>query len=124
MRFRPALLLAPWFLVLILFAGCNGQGEGQVCSTRNGNTDCADNLTCTIEPSALGARCCPADISQSTTAVCGVHQNGLDADTSAPPLDAADGGDDASEDTTLAADTADTATQPNESGVGADASAE
>ncbi len=125
MRLRPALLLAPWFLVLALSAGCNGQGEGQVCSPLNGNADCADNLVCMTEQGAIGARCCPSDISLSTTAVCGVHQSGLDADTSAPPLDASEAGDDAFEDTTVAdstvTDAADVTRETSESDAGAPA---
>jgi hypothetical protein len=95
MRLRSALLLFPWLLALALFAGCNGQSEGQVCSTDNGSSDCGDGLTCTAgsELGVMGARCCPSDRTQATTAVCSVHQNGIDADTSAPPLDASQAGD-------------------------------
>ena len=46
---------------LVLAAGCSKQGEGERCSTDNGNADCADGLECTSSKKLLGPAdiCCP-----------------------------------------------------------------
>ncbi len=123
MRSRSALLLAPWLLVFALFAACDGQGEGQACALLNGNADCQNGLVCKFVQGVSGDRCCPANVSLSTTAVCGVQQNGSDASTAAPPLDGsaaqpgeggdvgtAEGGDDATANATVGDDGAAEAT--------------
>jgi hypothetical protein len=84
---RSLLRLSPWVFAFFIAAACAGQGEGQLCSTLNGNADCASGLTCVARAPAVGDRCCPSDVNLSTTAVCGVHSGTLTADSAAPPLD-------------------------------------
>jgi hypothetical protein len=48
---RPTLVrLACTVFVLVVVSACSGQGEGELCNKKaagNGNSDCADGLTCT-----------------------------------------------------------------------------
>ncbi len=115
-------------------AACNGQGEGQLCDPKAGNTgndDCQSGLTCQFRPAYVITSyglCCPPS-GQSTTTACSVNGSSVDA-SPAPPADAAfmeptadaayDGAD------APADGTADSADAPNESAadaaVGADGS--
>jgi len=81
-----------WILLVPLFTGsalgaCSDQGEGEICSLlsdNSGNNDCQSGLTCQAIPGVNGARCCPADRTQATTAVCSLNNGVLDA-SPAPP---------------------------------------
>jgi hypothetical protein len=73
MRIRSALFLVPVLFVALL--ACNGEGQGQPCDPNagnGGNDDCQSPLVCTTNPNpyTTGSRCCPADLSQSTTFEC------------------------------------------------------
>lgn len=79
-----SLLAMPVLAAGILIVACSDEGEGQPCSLLNGSNDCQANLTCQTVVNAQGARCCPMDLSQSTTPECSLPNGGVDA-SSAPP---------------------------------------
>lgn len=104
---------AACLLAVSLFPSCTNQGEGDRCSTLNGNDDCQDGLVCTpgsaLNPPQNTDICCPSDRSQATTTVCSIGAGdggqaplpdaggsdvGSDTATDAPSAtDAADAGD-------------------------------
>jgi hypothetical protein len=69
-----ALLLLSACALLVAFAGCARQGEGQRCdATANGDKDCASGLVCIRETELQqpGAdRCCPRDGQQINVSTC------------------------------------------------------
>ncbi len=95
-----ASLLAAFALgAVALGAACSGQGEGERCSVladNGGNEDCAGALLCVASGQLNGSssdRCCPADRTQATTAVCAV-QSAVGIDAGLPPEGGtAEGGD-------------------------------
>jgi hypothetical protein len=106
MRLRSVLRVAPAFsasflaCAFVFVLACAGQGEGQVCSTYNGNNDCANGLVCKPNlPNVNGSRCCPQDPNLSTTVICGTPSIANVADSAAPPISSTDGqaGDESSE---------------------------
>ena len=78
----PAVLLLAFMGALSATAACSNQGEGEVCSTANGNNDCQDGLFCQspapgVPPTLVNAaRCCPIPPAQPTTAACS-HSTGV-----------------------------------------------
>jgi hypothetical protein len=92
MRLRSVLRVAPAFVspflafTFLFVLACSGQQEGQVCSTFNGNADCANGLVCTANlPNVNGSRCCPANRNLSTTVTCGTPSDVIATDSAAPP---------------------------------------
>jgi hypothetical protein len=86
MRFRFALLFAPAAVVLAAMGACSGQGEGQVCDQRagnSGNDDCASGLVCSTQH-GTPARCCPPSGTPATTPECSTTPGTGDA-SPAPP---------------------------------------
>lgn len=82
-------------LALLALGACSNQSEGMICSINadnGGNDDCQDGLTCQTITGVTGARCCPPDRNQATTAVCQLNGGSGNFDA-APPS-----GDDASTD--------------------------
>jgi len=70
----PALLLLSASALLVAFAGCARQGEGDRCdSATNGNNDCASGLVCVPENQLQQTgvdRCCPPDGEQVNVSTC------------------------------------------------------
>jgi hypothetical protein len=81
--------LAAVALTATAFVACKGYGEGERCSTLNGNEGC-EGLRCTpltelglTGPSGDG-RCCPFDRASATTSECRVAPTPLGADSGIP----------------------------------------
>jgi hypothetical protein len=80
MRLRSALaavaripFAAASFALLLAVGACTGQGEGERCDVRaasTGDSDCQSGLVCRNIPASMVDVCCPADLSQATTAIC------------------------------------------------------
>lgn len=81
--------------VAIAFAAvsaCSGQGEGELCNTKagnSGNDDCSSGLVCTTSPTYSLGRCCPQDRTKARTSICSSNNAGVDA-SPAPPGPSAD----------------------------------
>jgi hypothetical protein len=93
MRFRPAHVLIPLSLAAvpaIAVSACSGQGEGQLCNPKagnSGNDDCQSGLTCQPRPATVingFGLCCPPG-GQSTTSACAVNGGPSNDASSAPP---------------------------------------
>jgi hypothetical protein len=79
-------------LLAVSFAGCAGQGEGDLCNRlagNNGNDDCQNGLECdtTVSSTQGFGRCCPGDRALATTVICKGSSGGIDA-SPAPPAPA------------------------------------
>jgi hypothetical protein len=93
MRLR-SVLLPPSVLALAVAAmaamnACAGQGEGERCDHRNGDTlDCQSGLTCQNPPAAVVTNpygiCCPPSLSAAKTAACSANGVSLDANPEPP----------------------------------------
>jgi hypothetical protein len=76
--------------VTMATAGCQAQGEGDLCNLSAGNdgdNDCQSGLRCQPEPGLVLAGyglCCPSN-GQATTTACAVPGNSLDASPVPPP---------------------------------------
>jgi uncharacterized membrane protein YgcG len=67
-RLLLTLLLASPLALVQLAAGCNAQGEGQLCSMLNNvSDDCATGLSCTSVPGSNATVCCSPN---STNTAC------------------------------------------------------
>jgi hypothetical protein len=93
MRLRPALLLAVTLASLgslLAPSACSSQGEGQYCSSANGNNDCQDGLICKDAPGLPdqlnSSRCCPPDPAIATVSACQQPTGDFDA-AHEPPND-------------------------------------
>ena len=96
-RWRPAVATSiKVALVLVTMAAlgaCAGQGEGQLCNPKagnSGNDDCQSGLTCQSRPmivmSPYGICCQPNG--QSTTTACSVNGTSITDASPAPPPEA------------------------------------
>jgi hypothetical protein len=106
-----AVLLLAFVGALSASAACSNQGEGEFCSTANGNNDCQDGLQCMaapgLPPSLVNAdRCCPIPPAQPTTAACSLNTTAeLEASTEVGDVIAApEGGDATTSDAVSAAE--------------------
>ena len=87
--------------------GCAGQGEGELCNHKagnSGNDDCNSGLTCTTSgPSPGFGLCCPSDPASATTEACKGGSGGLDASVAPPSTSKESGPAEAGADATLEA---------------------
>ena len=105
-------IVSSLFLALVVAASagaCSNEGEGQPCSTLNGNNDCDDGLQCVAPPGGMNATnapevCCPVPPAQPTTPECSTPSFTLGDSSTAAPDGHADGASDASSD--VSSDTA------------------
>lgn len=94
--FGSAIVLATGLVA----SSCADGGEGDACSTLNGNDDCQDGLVCKDKDNVHYTHdvCCPQAVQLATTPVCaeqvgsvvsegGLPPEGGTADTGAPPSD-------------------------------------
>jgi hypothetical protein len=101
-RFVSSTLVA--LFVAIAVGACSNEGEGQPCSTDNGNNDCDDNLECVPPPSGQSVTdapevCCPVPPAQPTTPECSAPTFHLgDGSTAAPETSTSGDASDASSD--------------------------
>lgn len=69
-------------LSTVALVACSNSGEGDRCEFLNGNDDCQSGLVCTPASQFTNSggsnvdRCCPADRSQATVAICGLNSGG------------------------------------------------
>ena len=75
--------------ILVFFFACSKQGEGQHCSTTNGNNDCDDGLECKPPNSGRAcetnpdlttcspALCCPPRPAHSNVEACNQYEYGV-----------------------------------------------
>jgi hypothetical protein len=88
----PALLLLAFVGAVTASVACSNQGEGEFCSSNNGNNDCQDGLECIPAPGVNATtvnrdRCCPIPPAQPTTAECSLPTTTLiDAATEVPDV--------------------------------------
>ena len=86
MRVRTfAPLIASAFIAVAV--ACASQAEGERCDSLNGNDDCTSGLVCypqTQLRDTVSDRCCPADRSKATAAVCQIAVDILGADAATP----------------------------------------
>ncbi|MDP9002029.1 MAG: hypothetical protein M3O46_18200, partial [Myxococcota bacterium] len=79
-------------IAFAVVSACSGQGEGELCNTKagnSGNDDCSSGLVCTTSPTYALGRCCPQDRTKATTTVCSSNNAGGDA-SPAPPSPSAE----------------------------------
>ena len=95
------------FLILICLVGCTGQGEGELCNHKagnSGNDDCQSGLTCTTSgPSPGFGLCCPSNAASATTEACKGGSGGLDASVAPPSVSKESGPAEAGADATVEA---------------------
>jgi hypothetical protein len=100
MPFRSARLpisLALAAVTIAAVSACSGQGEGELCNPKagnSGNDDCQSGLTCQPRPAIVVngfGICCPPG-GQSTTTACAVTGSTSNDASPAPPISTADAG--------------------------------
>ena len=92
---------------LFCLVGCAGQGEGELCNHKagnSGNDDCQSGLTCTTSgPSPGFGLCCPSNPASAKTEACKGGSGGLDASVAPPSASKESGPAEAGADATVEA---------------------
>jgi hypothetical protein len=98
MRLRLVFFAPLAAMAIPFFGACSNEGEGQPCDplaggNPAGSNDCSSPLQCTLppNPAITGHRCCPADLSTSTTIECSRVTGALDASAAPSEASAGDG---------------------------------